>query len=391
MSRLKLLYFTEVLAGSSRGSYLVCFGWTTLVVTGDVAVVGQVFVASMLTVLLCSHLVGILVDRFNRRRIILSSHAGIAVMMMLVGCFVAGEKGFTTLLFFPAIILVTALRMMHESAYEGVLQACCEKDSIPQTVARAKACHLVSTALATVASGWLIAEYAPETAFYFSAAFSIAISTISFVLPGKPGNPMQGKPRSLATDLYGGFRLLKDVPGLTHLVILAGVALPIGQLSNAVLSSFVHDHLHLGSDAFGIIDGAWPVGGLIASLLLGVAWIQRLISVPICWMASMVALSTILLSMLENVILLSCVHGLMGLFTWLSRIMIDAKILKLVNNTHIGRARAYTTFAFSFMAIIMCLSPSALKLASGNLYFLGWGVFVLLCSLLLCSRTHHPA
>jgi len=33
----------ELCAGLARGSYLVCIGWTTLVVIGDVAAVGQVF------------------------------------------------------------------------------------------------------------------------------------------------------------------------------------------------------------------------------------------------------------------------------------------------------------------------------------------------------------
>jgi len=35
------LYLMELCAGSARGAYLVCIGWTTLIVSGDVAAVDQ--------------------------------------------------------------------------------------------------------------------------------------------------------------------------------------------------------------------------------------------------------------------------------------------------------------------------------------------------------------
>ena len=47
-----LLYLMELCAGLARGSYLVCIGWTTWVVSGDVAAVGQVFIVAMLTTML---------------------------------------------------------------------------------------------------------------------------------------------------------------------------------------------------------------------------------------------------------------------------------------------------------------------------------------------------
>jgi hypothetical protein len=36
-----LLYLMEVFSGFARGSYLGCIGWTTLVISNDVAIVGK--------------------------------------------------------------------------------------------------------------------------------------------------------------------------------------------------------------------------------------------------------------------------------------------------------------------------------------------------------------
>ena len=46
---LRFLYVMEVLAGLSRGSYLACIGWTTLLISDDVGRVGQIVIVAMLT------------------------------------------------------------------------------------------------------------------------------------------------------------------------------------------------------------------------------------------------------------------------------------------------------------------------------------------------------
>jgi len=60
---LLFLYIAELCAGFARGAYLVCIGWTTLIVSGDVAVVGQVFIVAMITTIVAGPFVGVIVDR----------------------------------------------------------------------------------------------------------------------------------------------------------------------------------------------------------------------------------------------------------------------------------------------------------------------------------------
>jgi hypothetical protein len=49
----------ELFSGLARGAYLVCIGWTTLVISNDVATVGQIFVVSSLTFVLAGPIVGV--------------------------------------------------------------------------------------------------------------------------------------------------------------------------------------------------------------------------------------------------------------------------------------------------------------------------------------------
>ena len=66
----------ELCAGVARGSYLVCIGWTTLIVVCEVAAVGQVFIVAMLTILLGGPITAVFVDRYNRKHLTIVVHTG---------------------------------------------------------------------------------------------------------------------------------------------------------------------------------------------------------------------------------------------------------------------------------------------------------------------------
>ena len=55
---------------------------------------------------------------------------------------------------------------------------------------------------------------------------------------------------------------------VAFMALMVAVAPPLGQLSNAVLSSRIHDDLKLGGDAFGFVDAAWPAAGMLGAALM---------------------------------------------------------------------------------------------------------------------------
>ena len=69
----------------ARGSYLVCIGWTTLVVSDSVATVGQVFIVASITNVLAGPLIGVLIDRHKRKQLIVLSQFLVAVPIASVG------------------------------------------------------------------------------------------------------------------------------------------------------------------------------------------------------------------------------------------------------------------------------------------------------------------
>jgi MFS family permease len=99
VQNLLFLYSMELCAGLARGSYLVCIGWITLIVSGDVAVVGKVFTVAMLTNILVGPIVGITVDRYNSKHSTIVAHFGIAISLVSLGSGLAANKDLSVLHF----------------------------------------------------------------------------------------------------------------------------------------------------------------------------------------------------------------------------------------------------------------------------------------------------
>lgn len=379
-TNLKLLFMMEFFSGLSRGSYLVCIGWITLLVTNDVSRVGHVFIVVMLTNLLCGPFIGTLVDRHNRKYLVILAHLGIALTLIFLALVWLRASEPSVAWLFCAVVCASAFRMLHNFSHDGLIQAAVTKTDVMRTVARFRGLHLISTVIGTVLAGLVIERVSPAGGFIFSAVASLlVIVPMFFVEGGQPRQSAPGAAKFLA-DLKGGVAIFRSNRAVRLLALLAAVSLPIGQLSNAILSSFIRDDLGKGSETFGIVDAAWPLGGFLAAMVLSLG-IQRLSARNMEYLFALLAgVATIALSLSTTIPMLVLFHGAMGMTVWLCRIVIDGRILETSTHETVGRTKVGVEMAFSFSALVMCFSPTLVALPSTANYFLVWGSFMILVS-----------
>ncbi len=368
----------ELCAGAARGSYLVCIGWTTLIVSKDVAIVGQVFVTAMLTTILSGFFIGVIVDRHNRKYLTIFSHLGIAITLLLLGFGVALTDGIQDYWFFVAVVAVTVFRNIYQSSHDGLIHANVNNEELVHSIARFRGIHLLMTAIGTVLTGIVIEVYSPTAGFILCSSFSLLlILSVIFVKGVRTKENIVGL-SGMLNDLSVGLSLFRDNRVLWTLTLLAGVSLPIGQLSNAILSSFIHDDLGRGSDVFGLVDAAWPVGGMVAAAILSLGLKQLSVNKMEYAISLIVGLVTVLFSFCTTVFALTIAHALMGFSVWLCRIIIDSRMLQLCSESTVGRTKVFIEIMFGLFAMIMCLSPTIIKLPYTSGYFLYWGVIVVI-------------
>ncbi len=155
--------------------------------------------------------------------------------------------------------------------------------------------------------------------------------------------------------------------------------------ANSISTFFLsfRDDLGRGSDAFGFVDAAWPIGGMLAAMALSLGLRGLSARNTEYVFGLLVGLTTIMFSMMTSIIALAIVHATMGFTVWLCRIVIDGRILQLCGAENVGRTKVSVEILFSFSAMIMCFSPTMVKLSSTSSYFLFWGGFVVIGTLLV--------
>ncbi len=373
----------ELFAGLARGSYLGCIGWTTLIVSNSVATVGQIFIVQSIAMMVAGPVIGVMVDR-HKRRILISMAQGIitAAMIGMAGLLYYAQD-YIVLWMFCIVLITTTARLTYRGAFDGIIRSSVEDADVTPTVARAWTIHLLSTAAGMAAVGVIIDQLSAAHGFIASASTSVLVLFVSrFLTDGIVKSSTRGL-QGYWSDFKSGLEIFKSNKLIQMLALLFVVALPVGQLSNAVLSSFIRDDLGQGSDVFGFVDAAWAIGGMIAAALLSNK-IEKLKNHSGEYVLSILAgLSTIALSFGTEIIGLSIAHGLMGFFVWLCRIIINGKVIALCTNETVGRTRVYMEVLFAVSAMLMCLSPTIIRLEATASYFLYWGIIIVLCSGLL--------
>jgi MFS family permease len=164
---LLFLYTIEICSGLARGSLLVCIGWTTLIVIGDVAAVGQVIISSMITTILAAPFIAVIVDRYNRKHLTIISHFFMALALFIMGIAIHYDNNLSLTWFFVVVVLVTFLRILYNSAHDGIIHANTVHDQLLRVVARFHGIHLLMTAIGTVLIGLLIEIFSPSAGYFF--------------------------------------------------------------------------------------------------------------------------------------------------------------------------------------------------------------------------------
>ena len=209
------------------------------------------------------------------------------------------------------------------------------------TLARANFIHLLSTATGTAAIGFIIQAFSPAHAFAVSATASIFLLVVAgFLADGLAKTNSRGF-AGFWSDFKSGLEIFKYNKLIQMLTLLSVVALPIGQLSNSLLSSFIRDDLGRGSDLFGIVDAAWPIGGMLAAALLSSKLKALDIKNSEYALAMLAGAATLLLSNCTESFCLALAHGFMGFFVWLCRIVIGGRVLDLCDTENVGRTTVY--------------------------------------------------
>jgi MFS family permease len=260
-------WLSGFLADFGDGVRLAAFPLLAAQLTRSPGAVAAVTAVQGLPWLLLGGGLGVVVDRADRRRLMVAVDVTrAAIIVALAAAILAGHDGLW-------LIYLTAFATGVGSALRDTAAATCvprlvEPDRLDQANARLIAGQIVGNELAgPAAGGWLFGLAAVLPFAVNAGTLGIAVLLL-LTLPGVFGPPPreprpEGARSSMWHDFAEGLRWLWHEPGMRDITVVAGLVSALDAAWFAVLVLFVVRDLHQQPGAYGLLLAIGALGGVV--------------------------------------------------------------------------------------------------------------------------------
>ena len=277
-SGLSRLVVTTGLSNVADGAALIAWAWLASMLTRDPILVAALPLALRLPWLLLSLPAGIIVDRTDRRRLILTMDAIRTLSFGLVAIAVCSalplappaRQGASELWLFITLIacavLIGSAEVFRDTAAQTLLPAIVPPRDLERANSRLYSAELIGNTLLGPAIGAFLIAWIVWLPF---AANSALLIVALFVLQGLRGRfaPTMRAKRNWRQELKEGLSFLRDRPFLQVLAIATAVWNLFHQMVVIALILHVQENLGLDARAYGLILATGAAGGVMAGLV----------------------------------------------------------------------------------------------------------------------------
>jgi hypothetical protein len=266
---------------------LIAMPLLVLQATGSVAQMGLVTGTFGIAQLLAGLVAGALVDKMDRRRLMIVCDLGRLLVYSLIplGWLLAGPQVW---LIYVVTGAGSALGMVFEVAYITAIPNMIDKDQITEANARLQISMGISFVAGPVLAGLVIARFNPSVALGVNA-FSFLVSAMSLTVIRlrrmTVADSKGGRAPHHLSELVAGVRFLFNQPLLRAVTILFAV---INLVSMGGMDLFIyhlkHD-LHQSAGTVGLVLGLASIGAIAGGVLTPI--LRRRFGFGACWIVGL--------------------------------------------------------------------------------------------------------
>lgn len=340
--------YWATLALSLTGTWvrITAMGYLVYEITGDPFKLAMVNVAMAGPQLIGNLIAGNILDRVDRRRVLVGVQATyMAMMAILVALVIAGTVEYWHLI---AISIVTGIAVGFDwPARLSLVPSLVTKARMQSAIALNASAFNASRILGPTLGGWLIATVGLSVAFGFTlaAAAPYALILLGLTIVRPQAQQPRGNALAMMKEGYGYIWRHARIRSLMSVEI---VPIALGMSYVTLAPAVASDILDVGSRGLGYMLGAVGVGSLVGSVL--VAWLSgirhrgRLVIVAV----GIFGLLFIAYALSGSMLVTLPIMFLMGLTTALYSTIKETLIQTLVDDGYRGRVMATNSIFWSF-------------------------------------------
>jgi MFS family permease len=252
---------------STMGSALTSLAASILVfrLTNSAMSVGLMLMATAAPSLLVGLFAGVLVDRFDRKWIMITADLVRAVLVFLIPFLVPHN----IIWLYVIVLLTSAVGQFFDPAHESVLPEVASEAELAAANSLMAISAFGSTAIGFAASGLIASAADIRWAFYLDAVSFLFSAACIFLIRIKPLQAEEDASAAVVIkNLKAGLRQLFDTPILRSLFTAQVPTLLAFGLSNALLLPFALRALKATEFEYGLQEGLTSIGFVAASLIM---------------------------------------------------------------------------------------------------------------------------
>jgi CRP-like cAMP-binding protein/sugar phosphate permease len=265
-------YFTYLWSGqliSTIGDALTSLAAGIFVyqITNSVLSVGLILMASAAPTLLFGLIAGVIVDRYDRKTIMIVSCLLRAVLVGLIPVLVL--SGDDIIWLYVLVLASASVQQFFDPANDSVLPEVATDEELGAANSLMAIAQFGSTAIGFALAGLITAQFNIAIAFWLDSATFVVSAGLIFMVKIKPLVVEERTTvREVIRNLGFGAKFIMSVPILRSMVLLRVPVMLIFGLQNVLLLPFAFDVLGAGEFEYGLQEGLTSVGFVIGSLLM---------------------------------------------------------------------------------------------------------------------------
>jgi MFS family permease len=342
-SQFRRFWFAISLALTGLWVRITVQGYLVYELTDDAFMLGLVGFLSALPTLLLSPIVGTVVDRFDRRRVLFGTQ-----LFMATNLFVLATLDATGYLTVTHILVITTLAGA-ASAFDwparlSLVPAMVTREQLQSAVALNSASFNSARIIGPVIGGMLIGVIGTAACFYLSAIAFLPSMLVLFTLT--IDRTIQSGPReSPLQNVIAGYRYIWRFPTLRSLLSVDLVPVMFGMSFFSLLPALSRDVYGSGSRGLGLLYAADGAGALIGVLIVASLTGLRRRGLLVIIFVGLFAVFQIAFALAPVLWLGMLLIGALGAFGSLYATLADTLIQTIISDEYRGRVMAvYSTF-----------------------------------------------
>lgn len=258
-SRFRALWLAGLVSFLGTWVHNVAARWTAATLSPSPMAVSAVDALQLVPMVLLSLVAGTLADALDRRRLLIATHAGLAMVVAIMGVLALMER-LTLPVLLSLTFLLGVLGALNGPAWQATVPRQVPDDEVPKAVALMSTGFNLARAVGPAAGAWMLVAVGPAAAFFTNAASYTFIGLLLWRLPSQPPAVFTGPVRSPLSE-----------PGLVRLYVV-GLAFGLFAMpSLSLLPVVARDALSGDAQSYGRLLSAFGLGAVSSGLLVASA------------------------------------------------------------------------------------------------------------------------